>query len=137
MKITRYLVAGAAAATLAGGAFAFAANLDVDSETLASGSDSTNNACDVLNVEYTTSYSNLVYNLDTIVLDGGAGCADHDYKVMVDNESVADVELIGELDENGEYTIDLIDEVVDADPTIDANEVMNITAVLTGVDSDA
>jgi hypothetical protein len=126
MNIKRYLVAGAAAATLAGGAFAFAANLDIDSQTLASGSATTSDLCDSLDVTYTTAYTELTYELATIHLDGGEDCASHTYKVTIDDSSSNGVEFTGDLDgTNGTTTIDV------SASDIDVDYVEHVTAVVT------
>jgi hypothetical protein len=128
MHIKRYLVAGAVAATMAGGAFAFAANLDINTQTLASGSEPVVGGCDNLAVNWTsTSYdsANDVYELGTITVTGDANCSDETYKLVVTSGS-SHVEYPSEQLTAGSDTVDA------SGDDIDANLVDGVTAVVTG-----
>lgn len=122
----KFLVAGAAALTLAGGSFAFANSLSVSSETLASGSDDVDKGCESVAVSWDAEYVDNNYELSDIDLTGGTGCTTQAYKVTI-------AESDGTLIE--EYEGDLVSGAASIDPTadaIDAADVGNVTAVITG-----
>ena len=133
MKIKRYLVAGAAAATLAGGAFAFAANLAVPSDTLASGSDTVDEGCSSITVSYDSEYNGEnAYELSKIEIVGEPGCETESYKVTIADADGASLEEFEGNLVDGDATITTA--VVTA--AIDANTVGNVTAVVTGESED-
>ena len=137
MNIKRYIVAGAAAATLAGGAFAFAANLDVDSDTLASGSTTVNNDCDDVDVAWGPAFhaATNTFRIDDIAVTGGAGCEGDLITLMVEFEDVnsvtpAPVKYEEELgDTTGDYTFTGLN--------YDAASIKDITVLVTGNDDNA
>lgn len=129
--IKRYLVAGAAAATLAGGAFAFAANLDVDASTLAAGSTTTDSLCDDLDVTWTTAYNatSHVYEITTIALDGSTACQTETYEIKIDRTgALSDLTYTGTFGANGDATHSSL--------AVNAAEVLHVTALSTGADVD-
>lgn len=147
MKIKRLVVAGVVASTLAGGAFAFANSLDVNSQTLASGTDTVDKGCPSVAVNWTTSYvagtpavaddpntqaNEAVaatpnhYELALIKLDGNASCTTESYKVNVAKTDGSSIH---------EYTGALAGGDKDINAAADhiyADQVGNVTAVLTG-----
>lgn len=147
MNFKRLAAAGVVATTLAGGAFAFANSLDVNSQTLASGTDPVQSGCTSVAVNWTTAYDGTGsdanrYVLDTVVLDGLANCAGKSFKVVIAKTNgssikeytssdivVAPSTARGNLDNNGDATITAL-----ADG-IDAADVANVTAVVTGATS--
>lgn len=127
MNIKRIAIAGVAAASLAGGSFAFAANLGVTNQTLASGSNPVDAGCSAIAVNWTPDYvSPNKYELTTITLDGGTGCTTQAYKVTVAKSDGTSLhEYTGSL-ASGDASISATGE------HIDANLVGNVTAVVTG-----
>ncbi len=123
----RYLIAGAVALTLAGGSFAFANSLSVNSNTLSSGTDSVDQGCESIDVSYTTTYNGSnAYELDEISLDGGTGCDAQSFTVDVADAGGTSL---------GQYSGSLVagDATIDASgDAIDAADVENISAVTTG-----
>ncbi|MEX2294381.1 MAG: hypothetical protein WD691_11390 [Acidimicrobiales bacterium] len=122
----RYLIAGAVALTFGAGSFAFANSLIVDSDTLASGSDTVDSGCASIAVHYTNAYGeDNTYNLDQIELEGGVGCVDQNYMVTVANSTGVTLwEYAGAL-AGGNDTFSAAAE------SIDAASVGNVTAVVT------
>ncbi|MGQ0832946.1 MAG: hypothetical protein ACT4OV_14860 [Microthrixaceae bacterium] len=122
----RYLIAGAVALTLGGGSFAFANSLSVNSNSLASGTDTVDSGCTTVAVSYTTAYTTNGYELDDITLDGGTGCTTQSYTVDVADGSGTSL---------GQFTGTLTagDDTIDASAAdIDAADVGNVSAVITG-----
>ncbi len=123
----RYLIAGAVALTLAGGSFAFANSLSVNSNTLSSGTDTVDQGCKSIAVSYTTTYNGSnAYELDEITLVGGDGCYEQSFTVDVAGAGGASLAQYSGLLVDGDATIDA------SGATIDAADVENISAVTTG-----
>ncbi len=125
----RYLIAGAVALTIGGGTFAFANSLTVSSDTLASGTDTVDSGCESVDVSYTAAYVSNSYELDTITLTGDdTACANKAYRVTVaDSAGVSLHEITGTLNATGDA-----DDIDVAAADVDASEVENISAVVTG-----
>lgn len=120
----RYVAAAMVAATLGSGAYAFAASLNVTTNTLGSGSATVGNNC-ALTTSYTASYSNNTYDLHTIAVKGtGTDCATAGYRVTVSNSAGASLE-----EWNGTLAADGT-AILTAASTVDTAAIVAVTAVI-------
>lgn len=123
----RFLLAGIAAATLSGGAYAFAASLTVTPNSLGSGSASVTNSCNV-STSYSTSYSANAYQVTTVtVTPSGVACNGLFYRVTAANAAG------GSLEEwTGQFapTAVAVPLAVTPTDTVPAATLGNITAVV-------
>lgn len=133
----KFIVAGLAAVTLAGGAFAFAANLTVTSQNLGAGTVSVTNPCTQIDTQYKTSYDNATHNFWVTEIDLNKtttgpttvhGCTTQFYKVSVDDGASGQT-YSGQLGQspNAAGT----DAITIASGVLNAHDVVGVTAVVT------
>ena len=131
----RLLLAGVVAASLGGGAYAFAANLNVSSTSLSAGTASVASCNSSAALSYTTAYdiSTSKYVVASLTITSGSGCNGKAVKVT---EQGNNVEFTSTLDSSGSYTWDATHGTPDittaASPTLDANTVSGLAVVITG-----
>jgi hypothetical protein len=100
----RWLVAGIAAATLAGGAYAFAASITVSSTTLGAGSTTVAACNSTAAVSYSTAWDagHTQFDVNTVTVTSAASCSGMDVDVYLTGSNTD----LGHhaLDVNGSYT---------------------------------